>query len=65
MAEQKWWYDSETGEVTYGKKNTWESRMGPYDTEEDARAAMKRVAARNDVADEWDEADDDWGAGPG
>ena len=35
--------------------------MGPYDSEEEARAAMEKVAERNKAADDWDEEDDDWG----
>ncbi len=63
MSEQKWWYDPESGEVSHGKERAWTNRMGPYDSEAEARAAMERVAARNNAADDWDEKDDDWGEG--
>ncbi|MDO4609053.1 SPOR domain-containing protein [Corynebacterium sp.] len=63
MSEQKWWYDPENHEVSQGKKQPWTNRMGPYDSEAEARAAMQRVAQRNAAADEWDERDDDWGEG--
>lgn len=60
----KWYYKPSTGEVFQGKKSGWDDRMGPYDSEAEAQAAMKRVAARNESADEWDEQDDNWGKPP-
>ncbi|APT91022.1 hypothetical protein CSPHI_08210 [Corynebacterium sphenisci DSM 44792] len=61
MGGEKWYYLLSTGEVVRGKLHGWDDRMGPYDTEAEARAALERVQARNAAADEWDEADDDWG----
>lgn len=61
--ETKWYYKPSTGEVFQGKKTGWDDRMGPYDSEAEARAAMRKVAERNAIADDWDEEDDDWGAG--
>jgi len=57
----KWYFDPSTGEVTQGKEGTWDDRMGPYDTREEAAGALERAAARNAAADAEDEADDDWG----
>lgn len=59
MSSDKWYYDSKTGEVSLGKASSWDNRMGPYDSEADAREALTRAAARNEQADNWDE-DDDW-----
>lgn len=61
MANDKWYFDSATGEVSRGKASGWENRMGPYDSEADAREALTRAAARTEQADAWDEDDDDWG----
>ncbi|MFW9253672.1 SPOR domain-containing protein [Corynebacterium amycolatum] len=57
----KWYYQPSTGTVFQGKKTGWDDRMGPYDSEEEARAAMEKVAERNKAADDWDEEGDDWG----
>lgn len=59
-----WYYTPSTGEVTRGRQSGWDDRMGPYATEAEARAAMKRVAARNEAADDWDEEDEEWGKPP-
>ncbi|HJD90982.1 MAG TPA: SPOR domain-containing protein, partial [Corynebacterium urealyticum] len=34
MSEEKWYFDTKTGEVTKGKASGWDTRMGPYDSEE-------------------------------
>ncbi|MEJ5920219.1 SPOR domain-containing protein [Corynebacterium sp. H78] len=60
-ADNSWYYRPSTGEVFKGKATGWDDRMGPYDSEAEARAAMERVAARNEAADDWDEEDDEWG----
>lgn len=61
MAEEKWYFDPSTGDVSLGKEGSWANRMGPYDSEAEARDALKLAAARNEVADAQDEADDNWG----
>ena len=38
----KWYYQPSTGTVFQGKKTGWDDRMGPYDSEEEARAAMEK-----------------------
>lgn len=35
-ADQKWFFDPTTKEVSQGKTSGWENRMGPYDTREEA-----------------------------
>ena len=50
-----WYFDTSTGEVSRGKATGWDNRMGPYDTEAAARAALETARARTAAADEWDE----------
>jgi len=58
-ADQKWFFDPATKEVSQGKAFGWENRMGPYDTREEAENAIEIAQARNDAADAADE-EDDW-----
>ncbi|MCI6206665.1 MAG: hypothetical protein SPK00_04900 [Corynebacterium glucuronolyticum] len=60
----KWYYNVETGDVQQGKQASWDNRMGPYDTEEEARQALTTAAERNKSADKQEEADDNWGKPP-
>ncbi|AHI02870.1 hypothetical protein CFAL_04070 [Corynebacterium falsenii DSM 44353] len=57
MSENKWYFDTQTGEVTQGKTDSWENRMGPYDSKEEASHALEIVRQRNKAADEYDEED--------
>lgn len=57
----KWYFDPSTGEVTQGKEGAWDDRMGPYDTREEAAAALEIAAARTAAADAEDRKEDDWG----
>ncbi|AZA11841.1 hypothetical protein [Corynebacterium gerontici] len=54
MAEidQQWFYNLKTGEVAQGKQFSSMDRMGPYDTEEEARHALEIAHERNEEADE-------------
>ena len=61
MADEKFYFDPTTHEVTQGKETSWDNRMGPYDTREEAERALEKVAERNKQAAAQDEADDDWG----
>ncbi|MDD7583130.1 hypothetical protein ACEE23_05570 [Corynebacterium sp. 32222D000AT] len=63
MAEQdsQWYFNPSTGEVTQGPQDSWDNRMGPYSSEEEARNALKTAAERNAAADEAEEVEDDWG----
>lgn len=53
--DRNWYYDTATGEVTRGKKHGWDTRMGPYDSEEEAQRALQTARARSASADDWDE----------
>lgn len=57
-ADEKWFYDLSTKEVSQGKSAGFENRMGPYDSEAEARKAIEIAAARTEAGDDWDEADD-------
>ena len=65
MTEKKWYYNISNGKVSTDKVGSWDDRMGPYATEEEARNAFEIAHQRNEAADErereddWD--DDDWG----
>ena len=50
----KWFFDTETGEVTQGSSSGWESRMGPYKTREEAAQALETAKRRNEQADAYD-----------
>lgn len=54
--DDKFYFDPATGEVNQGKTGSWENRMGPYDTEAEAREALKTAAERNEEFDEQDKA---------
>ena len=62
--DRKWYYNPETGEVSVGKQGGWTNRMGPYDTEEEARHAMDIAERRNREADSFDRENDSWGETP-
>ncbi|GAB3081643.1 hypothetical protein [Corynebacterium aquatimens] len=62
MADQKFYFNPTTGEVTEGKVAGWDDRMGPYDTREEAERALETARERTKRADDEDEADDNWGA---
>ncbi|AIJ33948.1 Uncharacterised protein [Corynebacterium imitans] len=59
MADEKFYFNPTTGEVTQGKVASWDNRMGPYDTREEAAHALEIAAQRNKAADEADEAWED------
>ena len=58
--DEKYWYNTKTQQVEKGRQSSWESRMGPYDTEAEARAALDTAAARSA---QWDDEDADWKKG--
>lgn len=56
----EYYYNTKTGEVEEGKRSGWMDLMGPYDTEEEARNALKTAAERNEQADAEEEAWNEW-----
>lgn len=55
----KYYFNTRTRKVEQGRKFSWFSRMGPYDTEEEARHALEIAAERTRAWDEEDEAEKD------
>ena len=55
----QYWYNVETHEVEKNAQSGWKSLIGPYDSREEAEAALAKVRERNEVADTLDEEDDD------
>ncbi|MDD9206948.1 SPOR domain-containing protein [Georgenia sp. 10Sc9-8] len=60
MSEEKYYYNLATGEVEHGKITDMSTRMGPYETAEEAAAAMSRVQERNES---WAQEDERWEKG--
>lgn len=56
---EKWYYDTKTGQVSQGKASGWDSRMGPYDTQEEAAAALETARKRTEQADAYDTENED------
>ena len=56
--KEQWWYDTATGEVSQDKSSGWDTRMGPYDSREEAEAALETAKQRTKEADEYDEAEE-------
>ncbi|MCZ9308243.1 hypothetical protein ACUY3K_05990 [Corynebacterium uberis] len=55
-SDDKWYFQPSTGEVTQGPATGFEDRMGPYNTREEAAAALETAAQRNKEFDDQDEA---------
>ena len=56
----KYYYNLETRQVEQGKVSSYDNRIGPYDTREEAEHALEIARERNRVADAYDEQDDRW-----
>ena len=61
MSDEKFYFNPSTREVSQGKESSWDDRMGPYDTREEAEQALETAKQRNEAAEAQDEADDNWG----
>ncbi len=57
MSEEQWWYNTETGEVSQEKTQSWSNRMGPYGSADEARRALEIARQRAEAADSYDEED--------
>ena len=55
--DEKYWYNARTHEVEKGAQSSFEDRMGPYDTAEQAQGALEEAKQRNQA---WDAEDKDW-----
>jgi hypothetical protein len=56
----KYYYNLETRQVEQGKVSSYDNRIGPYDTREEAEHALEIARERNRIADAYDEQDDRW-----
>ena len=56
----KYYYNLETRQVEQGKVSSYDNRIGPYDTREEAEHALEIARERNWIADAYDEQDDRW-----
>ncbi|MFT4147860.1 MAG: SPOR domain-containing protein [Micrococcaceae bacterium] len=55
----KFWYNVDTHQVERGEQSDYTQLIGPYDTREEAEAALSKVQQRNEAWDKQDEDDDD------
>lgn len=60
--EQKYWYNSATGQVEFGRISPSTDRVGPFDTEAEAARAPELLQERARAWAEEEAAEDDWGA---
>lgn len=56
MSDDKWYFNTRTGQVEQGKGGNWDDRMGPYDSADEARQALATAQARVEAEDEADAA---------
>ncbi|MBS1674286.1 MAG: SPOR domain-containing protein [Actinobacteria bacterium] len=63
--ENKYWYNSGTGEVEFGLESPSSERIGPFDTAEEAARAPEVLQERARAWAEEDAKDDNWGAADG
>ncbi|SDS42167.1 hypothetical protein [Paraoerskovia marina] len=53
---REFYFDTESGEVSEGRRSDWTSRLGPYPTREAAENALATARARTEA---WDAEDED------
>lgn len=56
-ADSKYYFNVKTNSVEKGLVSDWTNRMGPYDTEQEARAALETARSRSES---WDDDDEKW-----
>lgn len=54
---EHYWFNTQTGQVEKGPQSSWENRMGPYDTEAQARSALDTAASKSA---QWEREDAKW-----
>ncbi len=54
-AKDKWWFNLTTRTVEQGRQSALRSRVGPFDTREEAQAALELAAERTAHWDEEEE----------
>lgn len=56
-SNREFYFNTSTGEVEEGPMSSWENRMGPYSTREEAQRALETAKKRTEA---WDDADREW-----
>ena len=54
---EHYWFNTKSGQVEKGPQSSWENRMGPYDTEAEARSALDTAASKSA---QWEREDAKW-----
>ncbi len=60
MEKIEYWFNTETGAVEMGKQTLASNRLGPFESEADARRALEIIQERAAAIREQDEAEE-WG----
>lgn len=60
-SKKQWYYNSHTHQVEYGMLSSYEYRMGPYKTRQEAEKALELAKKRNE---EWEAEDKRWAGEP-
>ncbi|GAA4482750.1 SPOR domain-containing protein [Microbacterium panaciterrae] len=63
--ENKYWFNSSTGEVEYGLESPSIDRIGPFDSAEEAARAPQVLQERAKAWADEDAAEDNWGGSDG
>ena len=49
--EKKYWFNTKTGQVEFGRKTLALYRIGPFETEDEAKRAYEIIRQRNEKLD--------------
>jgi len=60
VSGEKYWFNSSTGEVEFGKLSPSVDRVGPFDTRAEAERAPQIVAERSKAWADEDSREDGW-----
>jgi hypothetical protein len=63
--DNKYWFNSSTGEVEFGMQSPSIDRIGPFDTAEEAARAPEVLQERSRIWADEDAADDNWSGSDG
>lgn len=63
--DEKYWYNTETGQVEFGMISPSIDRVGPFDTEAEAARAPEVLKERSRAWADEEAAEDGWDAGKG
>ncbi|WP_119697627.1 SPOR domain-containing protein [Microbacterium halotolerans] len=60
LSDEKYWFNTKTNSVEFGKLSAAVYRIGPFDTEDEASNAREKVAERSRAWAEDEARDDSW-----